>query len=54
MNIKNAAKNVGSGLLTATVLIANSTAQTRINEIDKEIKKLQEEKKTLEAQLIRR
>ena len=53
MTFKSAMSSVGNGLLTATTVIHNAPIQTRINELDEEIAKLQEEKTKLEDQLIR-
>lgn len=53
MTIKSALSTVGNGLLTATTVLHNAPIQTRINELDEEIAKLQEEKTKLEGQLIR-
>jgi hypothetical protein len=44
--------NVGSGLLTATTVLHDAPIQSRIYELDLEIKKLQEEKSRLQDQLI--
>lgn len=52
MTIKSALSATGKGLLTATTVIANSTTLVRINEIDDEIARLQEEKALLERRLI--
>lgn len=53
MTFKTAMSNVGHGLLTATAVIHNSTLTTQIDEIDEEIKQLQEKKAELEAKLIK-
>jgi len=52
MTFKTAMSSVGNGLLTTATVLHNSGLRTRINEIDEEIKKLQEEKSRLEDQLI--
>lgn len=52
MTFKSALTATGKGLLTATTVIANSSTLVRMNEIDEEIAKLQEEKDLLERRLI--
>jgi hypothetical protein len=53
MKLSSAMSSVGSGLLSASTAILNSPFQTRIAEIDEEIKRLQEERDRLEKKLIK-
>lgn len=50
--LKNAASSIGNGLLTTLTVLNNSPVNTRIREIDEEIKTLEEEKARLKTQLI--
>jgi hypothetical protein len=54
MKIKSAAKKTGSVLLDGLCIFADAQNNVRISEIDKQMKKLQEEKDLLSARLINR
>lgn len=53
MTIKTAMSTVGNGLLTATAVIHNASISSQIDEIDEQIKQLQEKKAELEPKLIK-
>lgn len=52
MKIKSTLSKVGNGLLTATTVVHNTTIQTKIDELDKQIEELQERRAELEKELI--
>lgn len=51
-SFKKTMSSIGNGLSLATVAIANAPIRTRMDEIDEEIAKLQEERAKLEERLV--
>lgn len=54
MTFKNIASGIGNGLLSTAGALIDLNTQTRLDEIDAEIRTLQEERTQLESKLVRR